>query len=204
MTKQRLQTLVAKLSAQFGKERTMSKIGRKPIDVKGIQVTVSGQTIQFKGPKASGSHELAQGFSAVVENDTIRLTPSNKDGSRETNVLWGMHRALLANKLAGAVKPFEKQLQITGLGFKAAQMGKKLEFTLGYTHKLSVDVPETVTVEIDKTGQMLTFRSSDRELLGAICDRVRSFRPPEPYKGTGIKLTTETIIRKAGKAKAAA
>ena len=182
----------------------MSKIGRKPIDIKGVQVTVTGQTIQFKGPKASGTHELPEGLQAVVEGDKFRLVPQEKDVSRKTKMNWGLHRALLANALGGAVNPFEKQLKITGLGFKAAQAGKRIDFTLGYSHKLAVDLPDHVTVEIDKTGQLLTFKSPDRETLGAICDRVRSFRPPEPYKGTGIKLGDEVIIRKAGKSKAAA
>lgn len=182
----------------------MSKIGRKAIDIKGIQVTVAGQKIQFKGPKAAGSYELPESFEAIVEGDKFRLMPRGKTITREQKMYWGLHRALLANQLTGSVTPFEKQIKITGLGFKAVLSGKRLDFTLGYTHKLVVDLPDVVSVEVDKTGQLLTVRSSDREVLGAICDRIRSFRPPEPYKGTGIKLGTETIIRKAGKSKAAA
>ena len=182
----------------------MSKIGRKPIDIKGIQVTISGQTVQFKGPKASGAHELPVELQAVVEGDKFRIEPRAKNTSRFVRMNWGLHRALLSNALQGSVTPFEKQVKITGLGFKAALAGKRVDFTLGYTHKLAVDLPDHVTVEIDKTGQLLTVRSADREALGAICDRIRSFRPPEPYKGTGIKLGDEVIIRKAGKSKAAA
>jgi large subunit ribosomal protein L6 len=182
----------------------MSKIGRKPIDIKGVQVTVNGQTIQYKGPKSAGSYNLPDTLQAIVEGDKFRLVPVSKEVPRSLKMDWGLHRALLSNHLTGSVTPFEKQLKITGLGFKAALAGKRIDFTLGFTHKLAVDLPESVSVEIDKTGQLLTFRSSDREMLGAICDRVRSFRPPEPYKGTGIKLSTETIIRKAGKSKAAA
>jgi large subunit ribosomal protein L6 len=182
----------------------MSKIGRKVIDIKGVQVTVNGQTVQFKGPNAAGSYVLPESLEAIVEGDKFRLVPRAKVVSRELKMYWGLHRALLSNQLTGSVKPFEKQLKITGLGFKAILSGKRLDFNLGYTHKLAVDLPEQVSVEVDKTGQLLTFRSPDREALGAVCDRVRSFRPPEPYKGTGIKLVTETIIRKAGKSKAAA
>jgi len=182
----------------------MSKIGRKAIDIKGIQVSVNGQTIEFKGPKASGTYELPQELQAVVEGDKFKLLPREKEVSRDTRMVWGLHRALLSNRLVGSVNPFEKQVKITGLGFKAAQAGKRIDFTLGYTHKLFVDLPDHVTVEIDKTGQLLTLKSPDRETLGAICDRIRSFRPPEPYKGTGIKLGDEVIIRKAGKSKAAA
>jgi large subunit ribosomal protein L6 len=182
----------------------MSKIGRKVIDIKGIQVTVNGQTVQFKGPKAAGSYELPLSLSAVVEGDKFKLVPRDGKATREVKMVWGLHRALLSNRLVGSVTPFEKQIKITGLGFKAVQAGKRIDFTLGFTHKLAVDLPDHVTVEIDKTGQLLTFKSPDRETLGAICDRIRAFRPPEPYKGTGIKLGDETIIRKAGKSKAAA
>ena len=97
---------------------------------------------------------------------------------------------------------FTKQMQINGLGFKAALAGNKVVFTIGYTHKIDLMLPKEVTLEIDKTGQLLTFKSPDRRMLGEICDKVRSFRPPEPYKGTGIKYTTEVIVRKAGKTKA--
>ncbi len=183
----------------------MSKIGRKPIDVSGIEVSVTGHDVHYKGKKGSGVHKLPDGFEVKVEDGKLRIVlAANASKTRDNNILWGMHRANLANEIAGATNPFEKQVVINGLGFKAALQGKKVEFTLGYSHKLHLDIPEGVTIEIDKTGQLLTVRSPNKELLGAVCDRIRSFRPPEPYKGTGIKLATETIIRKAGKAKAAA
>lgn len=180
----------------------MSKIGRKPIDIGGTQVTVSGQEINYKGKFGSGSYTLPQGFVATLSEKKLVVKPQG-ESSRDVNVVWGGLRAVLANKIGGAQTLFEQQLQINGLGFKAAVAGKKLVFSLGFSHKIEYELPAAVTVEVDKTGQLLTFRSSDKELLGAVCDRVRSFRPPEPYKGTGIKLASETIIRKAGKAKAA-
>ena len=183
----------------------MSKIGRKPIDLKDTKVEINGQEIKFNGKKATGAFELPTEFTAVVEGSKLYIKPKDtKDISRDEKMLWGMSRALLANKIAGSAQPFEKQIQINGLGFKAALSGKKIDFTLGYSHKISLELPKDVTLEIDKTGQILTFKSPDKEELGAICDRVRSLRPPEPYKGTGVKLSTETIIRKAGKTKAAA
>lgn len=197
--------LVAKLFVQFGKENIMSKIGRKPIELKDTHVDVKGQDIHYKGKKGSGVFVLPQELAVKIEGSKLSILPKDaKDDSRETKMLWGMSRALLANKISGSDVPFEKQIQINGLGFKALQAGKKLEFSLGFTHKINLDLPADVTVEIDKTGQQLTFRSPDKELLGAICDKIRSFRPPEPYKGTGVKLAQETILRKAGKAKASA
>jgi large subunit ribosomal protein L6 len=180
----------------------MSKIGRKPIDIRDTQVTVSGQEIQYKGKHGAGVYVLPNGFTATLEGKKLIVKPQG-ESARKVNVVWGMLRALLANKIEGAQTLFEQKLQINGLGFKAALSGKKLVFSLGFSHKIEYDLPSNITVEIDKTGQLLTLKSSDKELLGAVCDRIRSFRPPEPYKGTGIKLETETIIRKAGKAKAA-
>ncbi len=98
-------------------------------------------------------------------------------------------------------KKFEKELKIVGLGFKAIVTGSKIQFALGYSHKIDFQLPEGVAAEVDKTGQLLTLRSSDKELLGSVASEIRSFRPPEPYKGTGIQGVTEQIRRKAGKAK---
>ena len=181
----------------------MSKI-KKPIDIQGMEVSVSGQQVNFKGKKGSGVFVVPQDFEVTLSDTKLFLKPRVQTGSRDLKMMWGMNRALLENKIVGTQTPFEKKLQINGLGFKALAAGKKLEFSLGYSHKMHYELPQEVTVEIDKTGQLLTFRSIDKEMLGAVCDRIRSFRPPEPYKGTGIKLTTETIIRKAGKAKSTA
>jgi len=113
-----------------------------------------------------------------------------------------MHRALLANIINGVNAPFEKNVQITGLGYKAVQAGEKLTFTLGYSHKKDLTLPAEVAVKIDKTGQKLTFSSADRQKLGQVCVLVKALRRTEPYKGTGIKLAEEVILRKAGKTKA--
>jgi large subunit ribosomal protein L6 len=182
----------------------MSKIGRKPISLGDVQVQIQGHTVTYKGKKASGSHELLDFINAVVEGKFLRLDVPENLRNRDTNRFWGLHRALLANAIHGANEGFIKQLQINGLGFKAAVAGNKVVFTIGYTHKIDLILPKEVTLEVDKTGQLLTFKSSDRRMLGEICDKVRSFRPPEPYKGTGIKYMTEVIVRKAGKTKAAA
>lgn len=183
----------------------MSKIGRRPIDISGVEVTVSGRDVSFKGKSNSGTFTLSQGLEATLTDNELVLKPVSDSAKRgqnkDVNMVWGMNRALLANEIAGAKSPFELILQIKGLGYKAAQVGDKLELTLGYSHKITTDIPEGISVEMDKTGQNITVKSSNKELLGAFCDRIKSLRPPEPYKGTGIKLSTETIARKAGKAK---
>jgi large subunit ribosomal protein L6 len=179
----------------------MSKIGRKAIPLTGVQVKINGNVVEYSGPKAKGTYELPTELKAEVEGNELRLVALQKDS--DVNRIWGLHRAKLANAIAGANAPFEKQLKIVGLGYKAALSGGALQLTLGKSHKISYALDPRVTVDIDKTGQLLTFKSFDRELLGRVGSEVRAFRAPEPYKGTGIQYANETILRKAGKAKAA-
>lgn len=179
----------------------MSKIGRKPIDVGGVQIEIEGQEIRYKGKKGSGIHSLPIILKAELVDKKLMIVPVVKRA--ELNEQWGLHRALLANAIKGVDVGFEKQLKIVGLGYKAAIAGSKLTLSLGYSHKVEFDLPAGVTVEIDKTGQLLTFKSTNKELLGEVCSKVRSAREPEPYKKTGIQYVDEVIIGKAGKAKSA-
>ncbi len=179
----------------------MSKIGRKKIPLGDVSVTIQEQTVSYKGPKGEGQYTLPDYLAVTQEDGAIQLTLRKK--FRNDNMLWGMHRALLANNIVGVGEGFKKELKIIGLGYKAIVSGKKVELSLGYSHKIRLELPEKVSLEVDKTGQNLVFRSTDKELLGRVCDQVRSYRPPEPYKGTGVKLKDEVIMRKAGKAKAA-
>lgn len=184
----------------------MSKIGRRPIDLGNVQVDVKDNEIQYKGGKQSGVYTLPPSLKANVEGKKLFLTV-NKEASarsqlRDVNRVWGLHRALLANAISGADREFEKKLEINGLGYKAVLSGDKVTFSLGYSHKIDFTLPKGVSLEVDKSGQKLTFKSSFKDLLGLVCSKVRAFRPPEPYKGTGIKLADETIVRKAGKTKA--
>jgi len=175
----------------------MSKIGRKPITFSSAKIEVDGNKVVISGAKAKFEHELPDGLSAALDGKT--LTISVKNGDRGTRVKWGLHRALLANKIHGVESGFELKLKIVGLGYKAQQKGKKLVLSLGYSHKIDYELPDGVTVEIDKPGQLLSFKSHDKCLLGLVCDEIRRFKTPEPYKGTGIMRSDEVIIRKAGK-----
>jgi large subunit ribosomal protein L6 len=178
----------------------MSKIGKKPIPFTSAKILVEGKKLKISGSKASFDHELPQNLNVVIDENFLIV--SALENTRETRTLWGLHRALLANKIKGAETGFEQKLTIVGLGFKAALAGKKVTLTLGYTHKIDYELPNDVALEIDKTGQMLTFKSANKFSLGNVCDAIRSFRPPEPYKGTGIIREGEVIVRKAGKTKA--
>lgn len=195
---------MVKLFVLFGnrssiKDYIMSKIGRKPILVGAVTIQVQDLDIHYKGAKAAGVHVLPVGLKAELREKELFIVPTVKNS--DTNRIWGLHRALVANKIIGADQGFVKQLRIIGLGFKALMVGGKLQFSLGYSHKIDFTLPATVTIEIDKTGQLLTFKSADKTALGLVCSEVRALRCPEPYKGTGICYVGEVIRRKAGKAK---
>jgi large subunit ribosomal protein L6 len=180
----------------------MSKVGRKPINLAGIQVDVKGQDVHFKGAKASGVYTLPHELHAKKEDGVLFVAPvADAQKNRDINRVWGLHRSLLANKITGAQKPFTEEVTIVGLGFKAATAGKGLVLTLGYSHKIDCPLSTGVAVTIDKTGQKLMFESADRMKLGEDISRLKAQRPPEPYKGTGIKKTAEEIFRKDSKKK---
>jgi len=179
----------------------MSKIGRKPIDVSKVTINVQGNAIAIKGPKAELKHELPACLVAHVDQETKKIVLSVTENTRQNRMLWGMHRAVLANKIKGAGTGLEQKVKLVGLGFKGQVVGSKIVFTVGYSHKVEVEIPKGITLELDKTGQLITVRGADRFVIGNLCDAMRSVRPPEPYKGTGIMLDDEVIIRKAGKTK---
>ncbi len=188
----------------------MSKIGRKPIIIDGIQVEVKGQEVHYKGSRDTGVYLLPDELSAHLEDNKLFITAAKKEEQmarkhvRSINRIWGLHRALLAGKIRGAAQEFTKEIQIVGLGYKVVVFGKKLVFSLGYSHKIDFDLPKGVSVDIDRSGQKLTVKSTNKFLVGQVCSEIKSLRRPEPYKGTGIKLSTEEIRRKAGKTKASA
>lgn len=179
----------------------MSKVGRVPIELSAAKVEIKGQELFISGPIAKFTHTLADELTAKLENGFLEIALSQD--SKANRAIWGLHRALLANKIYGSQKLFEKKVNIVGLGYKAQISGKNMVFSLGYSHKIDYVLPEGVEVDSDRTGQKLVFKSSDKLILGNVCDTIRGFRPPEPYKGTGIIVEGEIVIRKAGKAKSA-
>lgn len=194
---------MARFFVPFGKDARMSKIGRKPIDLGSVSVEIKNNTIHYKGPKHSGTFTLPDTLKAEVVNGKLRLLPVNQQKtSRDFNRVWGLQRALLANDIVGAGTGFSKDVIITGLGFKGTLAGNKVTFVLGYSHKIDFELPKDVSLQIDKTGQKLTFSSFDKQKLGQVCSLVKAFRKTEPYKQTGIKLLTDVVIKKAGKTKA--
>jgi len=181
----------------------MSKIGRKTIDIGKVKVEVKGNEVHYSGIKNSGMYVLPSMLTVNLEQGLLILgIDDSQELPRDINRIWGLHRALLFNAIKGAGVGFEKKIQINGLGYKAVMTGSKVVFSLGYSHKIDFELPKGVSLEIDRTGQNLTFASYDKALVGHVCSVIRALRPPEPYKGTGVKLLTEVIARKAGKTKA--
>ena len=182
----------------------MSKIGRKPIALLNAEVSVKNNAVHYKGAKLSGVYNLPKELHARTENGMLYLEPVSEQSNqkkRDMNRVWGLHRALLNNAIKGSQAEFEKKVEIEGLGFKVAKSGEKLVFSLGYSHKIDFQLPKSVSIDIDKSGQKLLLKSVDKHLVGQVCSDIRSLRLPEPYKGTGIKVAQEVIIRKAGKTK---
>jgi len=179
----------------------MSRIGKKPVVIpKGVTVNVGGGQIAVKGPKGELKRKMPTGVAVKVEGDKVVATRG--DDGRVSRAKHGLIRALVANMVKGVTTGFVRELEINGVGYKAEGKGKSVTFTLGYSHTIDFPLPAGIEAKIDKNKVILT--GVDRELLGETAAKVRSLRPPEPYKGKGIKYVEETIKRKVGKAGATA
>jgi large subunit ribosomal protein L6 len=178
----------------------MSKVGRRSIATDNVHIEINGQNVQYKGLQAEGTHVLPDCLKATLAGNQLQLELADAQ-DHKNNKFWGLHRALLFNKISGSREKFRKEVKIVGLGFKGILQGRDIIFSLGYSHKINFALPENVTVEIDKTGQNIVVISSDKFLAGDVAQKIRAFRLPEPYKGTGIRFGNQEIIRKAGKTK---
>lgn len=176
----------------------MSRIGKKPVPVlSGVSVDVSGQTIAVKGPKGELSFDAPEGISAEVEDGNVVVSRAND--TREQRAMHGLTRSLVNNMIIGTHTPFEKRLEISGTGYQATLNGKKLSLQVGFANTIVLEVPDGVDVECPSQ-IMIVVRSCDKQKCGQFAADVRAVRPPEPYKGKGIKYTDEVVRRKAGKA----
>ena len=178
----------------------MSRIGKKPIAVpQGVQVTLKDGAIAVKGPKGELRRSLPGLVAVAVEKGLVTVTRDND--SPDVRAQHGLVRALLQNMVDGVTKGFERKLEINGVGYKAEVAGDKLNLALGYSHPIAYPLPKGIAAKVEKNVVVLS--GADRELLGQTAAKIRSFRPPEPYKGKGIKYQEETIRRKVGKTGAA-
>jgi large subunit ribosomal protein L6 len=177
----------------------MSRVGKNPIPVPaGVDVGIAGQILTAKGKLGSLSLPLTAEISAVIEDGKIVIAPAN-DGQR-ARMMWGTTRALVSNMVNGVSKGFTVGLEINGVGYRAAVNGKVLNLQLGFSHDIQFPIPADVTITCEKP-TAISVTGADKQRVGAVAAKLRSFRGPEPYKGKGVKYVHETIRRKEGKKK---
>jgi large subunit ribosomal protein L6 len=175
----------------------MSRIGRLPITVPaGVDVSVDGAHISVKGPKGSLSRDIAPQLRIVREDGVLRVERPND--AKESRELHGLTRTLIANMVTGVTTGYRKGLEITGVGYRAQLVGRKLQLSLGYSHPIEVDPPEGVAFEVE-TPTRLAVTGIDKELVGHVAAKVRAMRKPEPYKGKGVRYSGEKINMKEAK-----
>lgn len=177
----------------------MSRIGKKPVSlVKGVSASVSGQTIEVKGPKGTRSFTATDDVTLTVEGEEIKVTP--RGTSKRARQQWGMARSMVDNLVTGVSTGFKKELEIQGVGYRAAVAGNVLKLSLGYSHEVNFAVPAGVTVTSPKQTEIVV-EGIDQQLVGQVAANIREWRKPEPYKGKGIRYKDEYIFRKEGKKK---
>ena len=177
----------------------MSRVGNAPIDIpKGVTVSTSDQTIAVKGPKGNLSFEVPNPISFALDGSTLKFSRPNDQ--QENRALHGMARAMTNNMVVGCSEGFKRSLEIIGVGYRAVVKGKNVDLTLGFSHPISYPLPAGVSAEVDKQG-LLHLESADKALLGRVAADIRAYRPPEPYKGKGVRYVGEYIARTEGKKK---
>ncbi len=177
----------------------MSRVGRKPIRVpKGVEVKIEGEAFVARGPRGEVRQQLLEGVSVEVGDGVVEL---RRDGDgRPHRSRHGLLRALLANAVRGVAEGFSKQLEIHGVGYRAELKGREIHLSLGYSHPVVFPVPQGIEAEVEEKAGRIRIQGADRQLVGQVAADLRGLRPPEPYKGKGIRYSDEIIHRKVGKA----
>lgn len=176
----------------------MSRIGKKPIEIpQGVEVTIEGQVVTAKGPLGSEVVNVRPEIAVKIEDNHVLLTKASD--SREADALYGLSRTLVANAVHGVKEGFVKKLLITGVGYRAQMQGTTLNMALGYSHPVDIVPPEGITITVEKNTE-ITVKGSNKQTVGDVAALIRSKRPPEVYKGKGVRYEGEYIRRKAGKA----
>ncbi len=179
----------------------MSRIGKLPISLpKGVEVSVKDNLVTVKGPKGEMVQEVNPAITVKIENGELVLERPNDE--KENKALHGLYRALINNMVVGVSEGYKKVLELVGVGYRVSNTGQIIEFSLGYTHEIHMEVPKEIKVETKSErnqNPILILESCDKQLLCQVCAKIRTFRAPEPYKGKGIKFQGEQIRRKAGK-----
>ena len=177
----------------------MSRVGKRPVTIpSGVTATVDGQTVKMKGPKGTLSFVAHDDVEVKFENGQVKFNPRHE--TNRARAMYGTARAQVQNLVEGVTKGFEKKLEITGVGYRAAMQGKNLQLALGYSHDVVYPIPEGIQIATPKPTE-ITITGIDRQKVGQVAAEIRGFRPPEPYKGKGVKYVGEFIFRKEGKKK---
>ena len=177
----------------------MSRIGQHPVPIpSGVEVQLSGQTLTTKGRLGSLSLVVSNEVTASITDGTVTIAP--KSDTKQSRAMWGTTRALVDNMVVGVSKGFSVNLEITGVGYRAQVQGRTLNLQLGYSHDIPFPIPGDVRITCDRP-TAITVSGADRQRVGQIAADIRAYRPPEPYKGKGIRYATETVRRKEGKKK---
>jgi large subunit ribosomal protein L6 len=176
----------------------MSRIGRLPVAIpSGVDVTIDGQDVQVKGPKGTLSQKIAEPIAVSSEDGVIKVTRPNDDGP--VRALHGLSRTLIANMVTGVTDGYRKTLEIVGVGYRVQAKGQNLEFSLGYSHPVTVTPPDGITFRVEAPTRFVV-EGIDKQLVGEVSARIRKLRKPDPYKGKGVRYQGEVIRRKVGKA----
>ena len=177
----------------------MSRVGKKPVAVpSGVTANVEGQTVKVKGPKGALQVVVPDDITVTLDKGAVKIDPRNE--TKRARAMWGTSRTLIANLVTGVTKGFERKLEISGVGYRAALQGRKLQVQAGLSHDVVYDVPEGITITVPKPTE-LVITGLDKQKVGQVAAEIRAYRPPEPYKGKGIKYAGEYIFRKEGKKK---
>ncbi|WOI54481.1 50S ribosomal protein L6 [Parvularcula sp. LCG005] len=177
----------------------MSRIGKKPVPVpKGVEAKIDGQTVTAKGPKGKAEFVVNELCLVEMGDDGVAIKPINK--SKNARSMWGMSRTMVANLFEGVSEGFTRKLELVGVGYRAQMQGQKLVLALGYSHDVEFTAPEGVDIKVAKPTE-IEITGSDKQVVGEVAAKIRKFRPPEPYKGKGVKYAGEYIFRKEGKKK---
>ncbi|MDR1450903.1 MAG: 50S ribosomal protein L6 [Helicobacteraceae bacterium] len=175
----------------------MSRIGKMPVVLpKGVEAKINGNIIEFKGAKLTKTLDTLGNVQITLEEGKLYFKP--KDEAKQSRAFWGTYRALAGNIVQGLSKGFEKNLEISGVGYRASVKGKTLELLLGYSHPINYEIPEGVEISVDKNVSV-SIKGADKQQVGQVAAIIRDYRGPEPYKGKGVRYADETILRKAGK-----
>ncbi len=177
----------------------MSRIGKKPVPVpQGVTADVKGQTVTAKGPK--GELKFVVNDEVLVKLDNGEISVEPRDESKDARSKWGMSRTQIVNILTGVKDGFERRLEITGVGYRAAMQGKNLQLALGFSHDVVYQTPEGITIATPKPTEIVV-TGIDKQIVGQVAAEIREYRGPEPYKGKGVRYAGERIVRKEGKKK---